>query len=425
MRATDRRSSTDMVMTALCATVVLVAIAFEFYARKNRVVGPYWNFFSRDFFVQYGLLSLGVFHAWMVRNWREIAAVAAAAAVSAVLIQAAHLDFVRSDMQLIAYAVALGSACVQLFGIAGSLNDREASLMRLRMARDCLTFAVAVAIPSPILQLSMSINPTLDHVVAQFDDSLGIRLISVTRWVMVSSPYLREFMIWVYGCVPVAVVVMFAVQRPVFPPVPLTVWVSSVIGFTLYFFVPVVGPSFTYPDYYASLWPTMDAYVGTAPVAVTDRPRNCMPSLHATWAFLIVFAAYGIGRPVMLSVVILAFLTLLSAIEIGNHWFTDLVVALPFALAMQALASYSLPLRTPERLTAIIGGSGLTTGLLVLMAVQPLVFPFSVAVHWAIMLVASCVTLILWRRLARRMVREHGEAAPREMPPMRLKNEAA
>lgn len=419
----DGWGSTDSIMTALCASVVLCAIAFEIYARVVKVKGPYWNFFSRDFFVQYGLLSLGIFHAWTIRTVQEVAAIAIAAVACMLLLQAAQLSFVRSELQLVAYAMALGSMCVQVFGIAKSVRHSEALLVRLRMARDSVTFAVAVAIPTPFLELSMSINPTLDHLVAGFDDSLGIRLISAARWATAAAPFLQVLLKWVYGCTPVAVAIVFALQRPMVPPVPLTVWLASVVGFGLYFYVPVVGPPFTYPEFYASLWPVEEINAAVAPVAVTDQPRNCMPSLHATWAYLLVFAVHGLGRFVRLATSALAGFTLVAAIEIGNHWFTDLVVALPFAVAMQALASFALPLHAPERRNAIAGGSILSVALLALMAMQPLVFPLSAVFHWAVMLAASAASILLWRQLAGRLVREYGGDASRKILAMRPKNE--
>jgi hypothetical protein len=403
MPDTDRWSATDGVMNALSASAVAGAVLFEIVARANGLGGPYWTFFSPDVFVQCGLLSVFVYHAWRVHDWRETVAALVLAAIAFPLIRSAGFSFVRSQTQALAYAAMVGSGGVQLAALVRAFGVAGQRMLRLRLARDSVMIAAGVSLPTPVLGLSMAVNPVLDHLVAQLDDAFGVRLISVVRWSVSLTPYAEEGLHWVYGSVPIAVALCYALQRATLPAVPLTVWLASVIGFAMYFHVPVVGPPHTFPHYYASFWPSADAEYDASPHAPVGVPRNCMPSLHAVWAYLIVFATRGLRRAIRSAAFAYAALTLVAAIEIGRHWFIDLVVAFPFAVAVQALVTTSIPLRTPERLAATVGGAALAAGLIGLMYAQPLRFPLSEAIHWLAMIVALAVAAVLWRRLARRV----------------------
>lgn len=402
--------SVDTVMTALCIAVVVTTTAFEAYARTHSLTGPYWVFMAPDATVQYGLLCLGIFHAWVAKAVREAMAIGTASAIFALLILLGDFEFVRSDKQLFSYAVALGSAVVQIGVLAVLIHNGAPLDDRLRLARESVTFAMAVALPTTFVYLTMDINPTQDHLVAQFDDGLGIRIISLIKWVVSLSPFFREFLNWVYGGTPLAIAVIFAMQRPELPPVPLTVFISTVAGLALYTVIPVVGPPATYPEYYASLWQDAGANSLTPPTARTDLPRNCMPSLHTAWAVLFVFGSHGLPRLYRALSSAAAALTIVSAIEIGAHWFLDLVVALPFAVAVQGFASFEQRSSGPERMMAILGGSAIMLALLALMYLQPLRFQYSAVLHWAAVVAAVVASVYLWRRLADRAL---GGAQPR------------
>jgi hypothetical protein len=205
----------------------------------------------------------------------------------------------------------------------------------------------------------------------------------------------------------------------------LTAWVAAAVGFPLYFLVPVAGPPFTFPQYYASIWPLADPEFLTAPHGEALRPRNCMPSVHAAWAYFVMFGAYRLNRATRLAVMAAAALTLVSAIEVGNHWFVDLVVALPFALAIQAMTSFGLPIWARQRLWALLGGVGMMVGLLALLYVQPLTFAYAVPFHWLVMVVVMVLSVGLWRRLAERMIAEADRPSLIAISRLRPTNEAA
>jgi hypothetical protein len=48
--------------------------------------------------------------------------------------------------------------------------------------------------------------------------------------------------------------------------------------------------------------------------------------------------------------------TVTSTLGTGEHYLVDLVVAFPFAIMVQALADYTLPLRDPQRWRPLLAG---------------------------------------------------------------------
>lgn len=103
--------------------------------------------------------------------------------------------------------------------------------------------------------------------------------------------------------------------------------IGAVLGLLCYYLFPAVGP----------IW------VGT-PNAI----RNCMPSLHLTWALLIWIFASRRARWPMLAFLIL---TAVATMGLGEHYFIDLVAAVPFTTlvyfaAIKTTCNISEPLQS-------------------------------------------------------------------------------
>lgn len=117
------------------------------------------------------------------------------------------------------------------------------------------------------------------------------------------------------------------------------------IGGMLYHLFPAAGPAFAFPGFPA-LPPASAVSPAAAPLDVA-YVRNCMPSLHTAWALLIALNARGLARPFRCFAVLYFVATVLATLISGQHYLIDLVVAVPFALAMQSLAESLLARRWP------------------------------------------------------------------------------
>ena len=70
-----------------------------------------------------------------------------------------------------------------------------------------------------------------------------------------------------------------------------------------------------------------------------------MPSLHVAWALLIYWHARALGRPARAAAAFWLVSTIFATLAMGQHYFVDLVVAVPFAALIDALAGGGAPAR--------------------------------------------------------------------------------
>ncbi len=127
-------------------------------------------------------------------------------------------------------------------------------------------------------------------------------------------------------------------------------WRSMIItGILLYFTYhacPAAGPKYIFPN-----WPYAEPH--TAPAVVfTKEPLNCMPSGHLTWALLIYWFSSTCRSPVRIAALIFLVLTGLATLGQGEHYWIDLIVAVPFAFLVYRLSHVHVTLRVPNALKA-------------------------------------------------------------------------
>ncbi len=108
------------------------------------------------------------------------------------------------------------------------------------------------------------------------------------------------------------------------------------IGGALYHLFPAAGPRYAFATY--PVLPDIAALSANASPLAPEFIRNCMPSLHATWALLIVMNTRSLSLWPRRSALVFAGLTLIATLGMGQHYLIDLVVAVPFAVAVQTLA---------------------------------------------------------------------------------------
>jgi hypothetical protein len=190
---------------------------------------------------------------------------------------------------------------------------------------------------------------------------------------------------------------------------------AGLIGACVYEYYPIAGPRYLFTGYIDGT--ATAAYPDPAGVALalsplsTEWPRNGMPSLHVTWAFLAFLNACRLSRAMGWVCGGYFVATALATIALGHHYIIDLIVAMPFGLAVQAMARFTLALRAPARRDALLAGISLTAAWLLMLRFIP---EFLVALPVTMPLLALAtvaITAVLTARLA--LARElASEAAP-------------
>jgi hypothetical protein len=77
--------------------------------------------------------------------------------------------------------------------------------------------------------------------------------------------------------------------------------------------------------------------VGPIHVGNPYAPRNCMPSLHLTWALLLLVNP---NKWIRLAVIVYSLLMALATLATGEHYTLDLLIALPFSWGVIVLARW-------------------------------------------------------------------------------------
>lgn len=159
---------------------------------------------------------------------------------------------------------------------------------------------------------------------------------------------------------------------------------NALIGFSMYFLFPAMGPKYAF-----TMFPQLPGTVHPVSALLSGVP-NAMPSLHFAGTLLI----FWLARPWRWLYRItgaFAVLTLIATLGLGEHYLIDLVVAVPYALAIFALSA-----RTPGRVVPLIAGAGMVLLWMGFLRTGN----FYPAVSWGMVLATIGTCVVLQRSLA-------------------------
>lgn len=219
----------------------------------------------------------------------------------------AFLEFALKPPVFMAWAVAGGAlmVCRHLYTVVYRGRADQGDLV------------VAAIMPALVLCTGLSawivrLTPvTIDRQLAALD--LGAAP-AVRTWTL-AHPQLY-FGVWLaYGALPFFVVACAAtMRRQERIRLGLGIMLGGLLVPAWYLVFPAVGP----------------IHVGEA-----FAPRNCMPSMHVTWALLAAMSCQGRAR--LLAGAFVA-VTAWATLATGEHYLPDLIVALPWAWALSRAA---------------------------------------------------------------------------------------
>lgn len=171
--------------------------------------------------------------------------------------------------------------------------------------------------------------------------------------------------------------------------------IALFVCFPLYLILPMVGidmfvgappwPLGPAPTDFAIKWVEAPAWL----------PRTCAPSLHAAWVYLFFFSVYRINWRVAAPAFLIVGFTLLGTMsKTVGHYFLDIVLAFPLAVAIQAAVTF--PTRRNHRLRKTVACAGL--GYTVLSCLTLRLAPLAVAGGIRFFWVAQMLILIAFAR---------------------------
>jgi len=245
---------------------------------------------------------------------------------------------------------------------------------------------------------------TLDEYLLMFDASLHIQPAFLAGRAYEMWPWLHNMSLIAYVALAVPIAVVYGgrlrLNREKAFPAMLAFLITGPMGILFYNIFPAAGPHnlFGHRFPFEPLPYDRIAHILLEPVAIAG-PRNAMPSLHLTWVLL----AWWYSRKLSLFERVIAFLflglTAFATLGTGEHWLADLVVAFPFALMIQALCAYQLPINDARRRTAFLFGLLTTLAWLVLFRYATRLFWTSPLVPWSLIVGTLALTIIRQRVL--------------------------
>jgi hypothetical protein len=163
---------------------------------------------------------------------------------------------------------------------------------------------------------------TMDGLFRAADMHLGLDGFALSRFCLAhaSTYYLT---IGVYSSLPLVMALAWIASRSF-------VYLRAALGGTLlalpcYLLFPAVGPQYAFIG-----WPGQTAQLQA--VVGAGHPRNCMPSMHFTWAALAAVNVRGRWQPLFFAY---AGLMGLATVASGEHYSIDVLAAIPFLLGIQ------------------------------------------------------------------------------------------
>jgi PAP2 superfamily len=309
-----------------------------------------------------------------------------------------------------------GSASILIALAGAAASGGSERYARLRTAAVVALFPAKLYLGVKVLAWTAALAPlTCDLILTVVDRSLGgDASFAIGRLVSSNLP-LRLVSRWAYDALPLAVMIAAALRWRRYgeadpASIPLGAGVAAALGILAYLVVPAAGPVYAWGARFPFQPPSAENLT-LALNAVDPRIfRNAMPSLHFTAALMVAWGTWPLGRAARFFGISFLGLTALATLGSGEHYAIDLVVAVPFAVAIE------MAVRQPPawwRTTAT--GAGVTAAWLVMLRWAPQLFTVP-GLSWVLVaLTLAVMPAVLWWRVeqpVRIMLRKPNAASP-------------
>lgn len=261
-----------------------------------------------------------------------------AAAVAAVLY--GHEPFqtqVRSGPWFVLPMALSGSVGVAslLVQVASIVSARGQDKQRTELFFLSFSLPLFITCTPFYLNLTAALRPgTWDVYLRGFDQALGIHALEAIPAAFSKVPLLVEVSSIVYLAVPLLFALGAFVASRQGQRQGLQLWglflFATLAGYAVYFMFPACGPR-----YLAQVYPTALSELRT--VVLPAYPRNCVPSLHMTWTVLLWWNMRSHGVLHASWSLACAILTLVFMLGSGEHYLVDVILSVPFIIAVQML----------------------------------------------------------------------------------------
>jgi hypothetical protein len=218
------------------------------------------------------------------------------------------------------------------------------------------------------------------------------------------SPNLRATGLLFYVGLPIPIALIYAgrVLRTREKAIPsfAAFLATGPIGILFYNVLPALGPVHVFGKAFPwhPLSTAQAVHLLVEPIALSGAP-NAIPSLHMAWVLLVWWYSRGLSWWDRAIAFAFLFFTALATLGTGEHYFVDLVAAFPFALLMESLCEFSLPVRNRQRVLAFAFGFLATLAWLLALRYAVHVFWISAVLPWTLCVATIAASLFCERKL--------------------------
>jgi hypothetical protein len=343
------------------------------------------------------LLAACVLHLSAAPRWDALA-VAGSAFLLALLEMGGRHFFPGRALLVVALASLLGMSSLALLGFRVFWASGKRQVDLLRVFIPAVLFCVSEWFAPDLLDLTTRLHPrTLDLFLYSFEASLRIQFSFVAGRLLLHLPWLRLTALLFYLALPIPLTVTYTAQlkRSVRAAVPMivTFLITGPLGVVFYNLFPGTGPVHLFGRGFPfdPLTTAQAARLIVEPVPVAGY-RNAIPSLHMAWVLLAWWNSRGLSWRIRLFALVFVCFTVLATLGTGEHYLIDLVAAFPFAIMVQALATYSVPLTQRRRWLPLAGGLASVLAWFALLRFTPRFFWASPLLPWSMMALSLLVS---------------------------------
>ena len=282
-----------------------------------------------------------------------------------------------------------------------------------RMQQKQLAFATVSALllltvewgATIVLKWNETLHPKpLDLLLYSFDGSLGTQFSFLMGRAFLKWRLFGEVSVKFYEALPVALTLICARHIAARSSKALSAVTALIctgpIGVVFYNLFPALGPRHIAQLEFPFHILTHTQILNLALVEISaPGPRNAIPSLHMAWVLLIWWYSRGLSPWTRAIAFLFLVFTAAATLGTGEHYFVDLVVAFPFAVFIESLCSFDLPLLNRQRIIALSWGLGATLAWLALLRFDTPIFWISPVVPWTLVVGTILVSWICEREL--------------------------
>jgi hypothetical protein len=383
--------------------ILQIGVSLAFLAICVRF-GAGWIFYATSLaspFFAVALVSVCIFHFAVRRTLYDVLGVLGTAAFFS------YTDFaiLHYPVRNVAWLSFLGLGSFLVLALRLTWEPRTNSKLLALALIPSLLFMSSDWAAYYLLAYTEKLHPRVfDLNLYSFDATLRVQLpFLIGQWFQ-KLPWFRSISFFFYIGLPIVIAIVYTglllrnTRRSLSAMTAFLI--TGPMGILFYNLLPAMGPIYIFEETFPGQ-PLSFAQIHkllVEPLAFPG-PRNAIPSLHMAWVILAWWFSRGLSpwRRVLAALFLL--FTFFSTMGLGEHYFVDLVAAVPFSLFIKSLCSFELSWTNSNRLRGIFSGLSLVAGWFLVLRFAPKAFLFSALPPWGLIVLTVAICLYLENRL--------------------------